>query len=563
MSYLKKPWLKYYPPNIPYEVEIPEIPVYRLIDEVIRRFGEKVSMIYYGNKIRYRELGNYINKMASVLYNLGIRKNDVVAIYLPNCPQFTICYYAIQKIGAIPMAVNFLYSQREIRHQLEDSRARCMIMIDLLYNKMKPLIDDLKIDKLILTDISYYMPYIKKKLSILLGKMPKAKLPKDEPVYFFEKLNKNEKKINYPEANVNVKEDIATLSYTAGTTGMPKGAPLTHFNVVANLVQTVSFSGDVFDSKDTEYLLAYLPFFHVYGQIVIMTGGLWKGKTLIVTLRPNFKELLKNIEKYKINLFFGVPASYSILLKYIRENKYDLSSLKICACGSDKVSQELAEEFKKLTGVDIVEGYGLTETGGGVLGVPIGGKLKRGSLGIPLPNTLVAIANIDKDEFVPVGEIGEIIVHGPQVIKHYWNDGKKYKKAFAKIAGKMWLRTGDIGYMDADGYFYFIERKKDIIKYKGYTIFPGEIEKVIKENNMIKDAAVIGINNPMYGQIIKAYIVVKDEYKGKVSKKDIIKWCKDKIAYYKIPKEIEFIDELPKNIIGKVLRRQLRGETNA
>lgn len=559
MDYLDKPWLKHYPPNVPQEVEIQKVPAYRLIDDSVKRYSENTALVYYGTKIGYGKLGNYIEKMASALHDLGIKRNSVVAIYVPNCPQFIISYYAIQKLGAIPTAVNFLFSPREIELVLRDSGAESIIMIDLLYNKLKPVINDLGINKVILTDILHFMPYLKRKLAVILRKTPKANIPKNEPVYFLEDLIKRDD-VSYPKVNIDPKKDVASIIYTSGTTGTPKGISLTHYNIVADIAQVKASSAAAFEKS--KYILSYLPFFHIYGQNVIMTGGLSMGQTLIVILRPKFEELLKYIEKYRISMLFGVPAIFRILIKLIRNGNYDLSSLRLCACGSDYTPQNLKDEWKELTGVDITEGYGLTEACPAT-GIPIGGKGKTGSIGVPLSSTMVAVADPEKDKFVKVGMEGEIIVSGPQVMKGYWNnENNEYPEAFAKIAGKRWIRSGDIGYMDNDGYFYMVERKKDIIKYKAHTIFPGEVENVLSEYEPIREVAVVGItaSEPEYGQIVKAFVVLKDEYKGTIGKDDIVKYCKDKLAIYKIPKEIEFVEELPKNVLGKVIRKELRGE---
>lgn len=555
MNYLDKPWLKNYPPDIPKEVDISEVPITQLIDESVKQNSNKVAVVFYGTKISYEKLGNYIEKMASVLHDLGIKKGSVVALYLPTCPQFIISYYAIQKLGAVPTAVSFLFSPREVGAQLEDSGAGTLIMIDLLYNKTKPIIEELGIKKVVLTDLLYFMPSYKRKLSIILRKIPKAKIPKDEPVYYLENLIKRDA-ITYPNININPKEDIASLFYTSGTTGLPKGVPLTHYNIVACLEQVKASSGDAF--SESKYLLSYLPFFHIYGQSVILTGGLSMGQTLIVILKPDFDELLRYIEKYRISLLFGVPAFYRILIERMRRGRYDLSSLKVCACGSDYAPQHLKDEWKKLTGVDISEGYGLTEACPAT-GTPIGGKDKAGSVGFPLQNTLVAAAHPEKDEFVKVGDLGELIVSGPQVMKGYWKN-EKHPNAFARIAGENWLRTGDIGFMDEDGYFYMVERKKDVIKYKGYSIFPGEVEEVVKEHQHVSEVAVVGVqaNEVEFGQIVKAFIVLKEKYRDVASKDSIISFCKDRLAAYKVPREIEFTDELPKNALGKVIRKELR-----
>jgi len=554
MKYVDKPWLKHYPGDVPHEVDVRSVPAYRLVDEAVVRYAQQTALIYYGTKISYMKLGYFIEKTASALHKQGVKKGSVVALYLPNCPQFIMAYYAVQKLGGIPTVVNLLYSPREIKLQLADSGADTVVMMDLLYNKTKPTLKELGINRVILTDIMHYMPYFKKNLARILRRMPSANISKDEQVPYFEEIIRRDN-TDYPSAEIDSKEDVATIIYTSGTTGTPKGVSITHRNLVATMTQVKAISGDVFE--EGKYLLAYLPFFHTYGQGVAMTGALSMGQILILILRPKFDELLKYIEKYRIGLLLGVPAFYRILIKLIKNGKYDLSSLKICGCGSDYLPQSLKDEWQELTGAEISEGYGLTEASG--TGVPIGGKGKTGSVGIPMPSSMVAIADPDTDRFKRVGAKGEIVITGPQVMKGYWN-GHKYADPFAEIAGEKWLRTGDIGYMDRDGYFYMVERKKNIIKYKAHAIYPGEVETIINQYEPVQEAAVIGIpaNDPEFGQFVKAFVVVKDEYKGNTSRDDIIAYCKDKLAIYKIPKKIEFIDELPKNALGKVKRKELR-----
>jgi len=560
MSYLERPWLKFYPKNIPHEVEVPEVSMTSLIDKAIRAHGSEVALIYLGTKITYSDLGRYIENLASALSKQGIKKSSVVAIYLPNCPQFVMAYYAIQKLGAIPTAVSFLYTNREIKLQLSNSGAESIIMLDLMYEKMKPLLNELCINKVMLVSMMHFLSPVKRAIGSLLGKVQKPSIPAGEPVLYLDKMLEMPS-TGYPEVEISPRDDAASIVYTAGTTGLPKGITITHYNVVASMTITDAASGDLYKSRDTQYLLAYLPFFHVYGQIVLMTGGLSMGKTLIVIPNPKFEEMLKLIDKYRIAVFFGVPASFSIMIKYIKSGKFKLNSLRMCSCGSDKLPKNVSEEFKKLTGVDITEGYGLTEACGGVAGPAIGQEVRYDTLGTPLPSTLIAIASPDKDEFVPIGEQGEILVHGPQVMKEVWKDPERTAKYFATIGGKKWLRTGDLGYMDPDGYLHFVERLKEVIKYKGFQVFPKELEKIISEHPAVAEVAVIGIDTPRDYQIIKAFIVLKEGFKG-TKKEEITEWCSRSLAPYKIPKEIEFMESLPKNRMGKVMRESLREREN-
>jgi long-chain acyl-CoA synthetase len=549
--YLDKVWLKNYPPNMPIEVKVPEVVLTQQIDESVKRNADKTALLFYGTKISYSDLGRYIEKMASALQNLGIRKNSVVALFLPTCPQFVISYYAIQKLGGIPTAVNLLFSPREIRAQLEDSKAKSIILLDELYDKTKPIIEELGIKNVILTNVTYFMPFMPK------SSMPKSNIPKDKSLLYFENMIKqNVGSIIHVE--INPKEDVASIIYTSGTTGLPKGVALTHYNIVACIEQAKIILGDALTKS--RYLLSQLPLYHIYGQIAIMTEGLLIGQTLILIQRPQFDELLQSIQKYKISLLFGVPAFYRMLIEQIKKGKYDLSSLKTCFCASDYAPQKLKDEWKALTGADILEGYGLTEAAP-VTAAVVGSKAKDRSIGFPPSSTLVAVADVEKDEFVGAGKLGEIIVHGPQVMKGYWNS-EKHPNPFITVADIVWLRTGDIGSMDEDGYFYMTERKKDIIKYKGRIIIPAEVESIISNYEPIKEVAVVGVqpSETEFGQIPKAFIVTKDEYKPTTKKDDIVNFCIDKLALYKIPKEIEFVDKLPRNNLGKVIRKDLRGE---
>ncbi|MDD1775965.1 MAG: AMP-binding protein [Candidatus Methanomethylicus sp.] len=560
MNYIEKPWLKFYPNNIPHDVTVPSIPLFKLIDNSIVKYGNKTAMIYMGTNISYTELGQYIEKAASAFNSIGIKKGSVVAIYLPNCPQFPICYYAILKLGAIPTAVSFLFTPREVRQQLSNSRAECIVMLDLMYPKTKPLLDELKINNVVLANMTYFLSSVKRTLGNMMGKIPKANIPADAPVHYFEEFMKRNS-TDYPKPEINPNADPATILYTSGTTGLPKGITLSHYNIVASMHQVMAYAGDLFESEYTNYLLAFLPFFHVYGQATIMTGGFSLGKTLIVLPNPKIEELMKLIDKYKIGLFFGIPASYSIMLKNIKSGKHKLTSLKLCPCGSDKIPKNIADEFMQLTGAKLVEGYGLTEASSGVTGPPVGGEVREGTIGIPMPSTMVAIADPDRDEFMPFGEPGEMVVNGPQVMMKVWNDEEKTAKYFSYIGGFKWLRTGDAAYMDNDGYLHFVERIKDIIKYKSYQVYPKEIEQVISSHPSVYEVAVIGVDTPEKYQIVKAYVVLKEGYKP-TCQDDILHWCSDNLAEYKVPRAIEFVNELPKNKIGKVLKKELKEKEN-
>jgi len=559
MSYLDRPWLKLYPPCINPDLEIEQVPLFSLVDDAVSQYPDRAAMIYLGTTITFRELGDYIDRTAEALISIGIKKGSVVAIYLPNCPQFAMAFYALLKIGAIPTAVSFLYTPREMKQQLSDSGAECVIMLDLIYEKQMQMLNELKIEKVILTSLVYFLPPVKRLLGRLTGKIPRFSPPPGTNPIFLEKLIEPLSGKGYQKVDVKP-SDVASISYTAGTTGLPKGIKLTHSNFVSSMKQVLEYSKG-YDLGGSNYMLSYLPFFHIYAQSIMLTSGLSMGKTLLVIPIPKFEEILSMIDKYGVSMFFGVPASYSLILKHLKRGKHSLRSLKICFTSADKMPPNVAAEFKQLTGAPMAEGYGLTETCGVALG-QLYRDQKEGSVGIPIPLTYVAIIKPDSDDFVPVGEIGEIAVCGPQVMTEVWMNPGRTAKYFANIAGKRWLRTGDLGRMDDEGWFYFTERNKDVIKYKGFQVFPKELERIIGEHPAVKESAVIGVDTKENYQVIKAFIVLKDGMKGNVDKDQIISFCSQNLAPYKIPKEIEFIDELPRNRIGKVMREALRETAN-
>lgn len=558
-SYLERPWLNLYPPNVNIDMEVEQVPLFSLVDDSILRYPDRAAMVYLGTTITYRQLGGYIDRTAEALFSMGIKKGSVVAIYLPNCPQFAMAFYALLKIGAIPTAVSFLYTPREMRQQLSDSGAECVIMLDLMYEKQMQMLSELKIEKVILTSLVCFLSPVKRLFGRLAGKIPKFTPPEGTSPPFLEQLIAPLSGKVYPKADVKP-GDVALISYTAGTTGLPKGIKLTHYNFVAGMRQVLEFSNG-YDLGKSNYLLSYLPFFHIYAQSIMLTAGLAKGMTLVVIPVPKFDEILSMIDKYAVSMFFGVPASYSLMLKHLHGDKYRLRSLRICFSGADKMPPNVMREFSQLTGAPIAEGYGLTETCGAALAQLCRGQ-KDGSVGIPLPVTYAAILNPEADEFIPVGKVGEIAVCGPQVTTEVWRNPERTAKYFATVGGKRWLRTGDIGMMDDEGWFYFVERIKDIIKYKGFQVFPKELERIMCAHPAIKEAAVIGVSAKEGYQVIKAFIVLKDGMLGKVSKEQITDFCSQNLAPYKIPKEIEFIDELPRNRLGKVMREDLREREN-
>jgi long-chain acyl-CoA synthetase len=361
-----------------------------------------------------------------------------------------------------------------------------------------------------------------------------------------------------PEVQINPREDLACLPYTGGTTGSPKGAMLSHYNLIACGTQTQIFWPIFEEGKET--VLAFLPFYHIYGQVVVMLNGISYGSTLVLFTTPDLEKILEAVESYKASIFYGVPTMYEYLKEYDKTDRVNWKRLKMITCGADTLHESTVKDWERKTGTRILEGYGLTECSAVSHTNPYG-RPKTGSFGVPLPNIKAAIIDPEKDEFLPVGEIGELILHGPNVMQGYWKKPEETKNQLIEIEGETWLRTGDLVKMDEEGYFHFYDRKKDLIKYKGYSVFAKDIEEVLYAHPQIKAAGVIGVPDPKVGQLIKAMVVLQPEARGKISEEEIIKYCAERLAHYKVPKIVEFRGELPKTDVGKISRRELREES--
>jgi long-chain acyl-CoA synthetase len=566
--YFNRPWLKFYPEGLPSEIDIPDISLIQAFDKAVEKWRNKTALIFYGKKMSYLELKDQINRFATALYDLGIRKGDTVALFLLNCPQFVIAYFGALRIGAVLTPISPVYVTPEVKHQLEDSHAETIICLDILYDFIEKANVGLK--RIILTRIDEYLPSVKKLFgkSVLKAVYQKMEIPKvqvheSENIYWFQDLIKKSQP-NPPKIEINPKEDLAALPYTGGTTGSPKGAMLTHYNVFAMQVINQTFWSYSFEKgknleEGKETVVAFLPFYHIYGQVILLISGIVRGYTLVVLTTPDLDDVLSSVGGYGATFFMGVPALYELLKDYDKIGRVDWKRLKLFISGADSLLEDTAKTWEKRTGILIHEGYGLTETSAGICVNPIG-RPKMGSFGVPLPNTMVAIAHPERAEMVLLGEIGELVVKGPQVMKGYWNRPEETKQSFVEIMGEKWLRTGDLVRMDDEGYVHFYDRKRDLIKYKGYSIFAREIEEVIKTHPKIKEAAVIGVPDPKVGANIKAVIVLQSDARGRMSEEEIVSYCQGKLAHYKIPKIIEFRGEIPRTDVGKVSRRELREE---
>jgi long-chain acyl-CoA synthetase len=560
--YLSKPWLRYYPGGVPAEIEIPQQSIPDLIDEVMEKYSRKDALIFYGKKITYRELREFVDRFATALADLGVKKGDCVALHLLNCPQYTIAYLAALKLGAVLTPISPVYTSNEVKHQLTDSRARVMVCQDILYDNVQK--SGVKLDHVILTNISEYLPWHKRLLGKgALGKVnremhvPVPEVLKGEGIHQFQDLI-GKYPPNPPKVTLEPAQDVAVLPYTGGTTGLPKAAILTHRNLMACQAQARAFWRDTLVEGE-EVVVAFLPFFHIYGQVVIMLFSLAQGFTLVLLTTPDIDDILTATDQYGASTFFGVPTMYEYLKDYEKTDRINWKKLKMIACGADTLHESTVSGWERRTGCTIMEGYGMTESSSLSHTNPLH-RPKKGSLGIPIPNLLAAVIQHDGEDFVPVGEVGELILSGPNIMQGYWNRPEETASSLIEIDGRKWLRTGDLVRMDEEGYFHFFDRKRDLIKVKGYAVFARHVEEVLYNHPQIKAAGVVGVPDPKAGALIKAYVVLQAEARGKVSEEEIIAYCKENLAHYKVPKIVEFRGELPKTDVGKVSRRELREE---
>ena len=559
--YMSKPWLKYYPEGVPPEVEVPETSVPQIFDEMADKYSGQAALIFYGKKIKYGELKKLTDRFAAALADLGVAKGETVALYLLNCPQYVIAYIGALKVGAKVTPISPVYTSQEVKHQFTDSETKTVICEDILYDNVEKT--NVELDNIILSSIGDYLPALKRAFGkSALGKaysgmhVPAPEQIQRAGLLLFKDLIKKYPAQN-PGITIDPHNDIAALPYTGGTTGLPKAAILTHSNMVSLMMQTLSF-WPIFE-EGKEMVIAFLPFFHIYGQVVVMLNGLAQGATIVLFTTPDIDAILTAMERYQASGFFGVPTLFEYLKEYEKTDRVNWKRLKLIACGADTLHQSTIEEWERRTNSKILEGYGMTETTAVSHSTPYD-RPKTGSFGVPLPNVNAAIVDVDGTEFVPVDEVGELILNGPNIMQGYWKRPESYQETFIEFDGKKWLRTGDLVRMDEEGYFHFFDRKRDLIKFKGYSVFARHVEEVLYNHPQVKAAGVVGVPDPKVGNVIKAYVVLQSEARGKVSEEEIMEFCRQNLAHYKVPGIVEFRGELPKTDVGKVSRRELREE---
>ena len=553
IRYQDKPWLKSYEKGVPETIHYEELCMPHILDRTAGKFPQNPALVFQGYTLNYRELKDMVDRFAACLAAFGIKKGDAVAILLPNVIPCVVAYFAILKIGAVTVMNNPLYTDHELEHQFNDSDSLALVTLDLLANRMIDLRPKTKIRQIVYTSIGDYLPFPKNLLFPLVAKKKKlaADVKAAQDVFKWKDCIAKYSP-NPPSATLGF-EDVAMYQYTGGTTGVSKGVMLTHANLSKQVQQISAWLPTL--KRGEEIMLGALPYFHVFGMSVSMNFAVYAGWAQILVPRPQPEPLLEAIRKFRPTFAPLVPTMYIGMLNHPDLKKTDMSCIKGAFSGSAPLPVEVIHDFEKMTGAVIVEGFGLTETTPVTHVNPFGGVRKVGSIGIPISDTEVRIVSLeDSITDVPVGERGELIVRGPQIMKGY----RGMDDETANTLRNGWCYTGDIATMDEDGYFYIVDRKKDMIISGGFNVYPRDIDEVLYQHPKVQEACSIGVPDLKRGENVKVFVVLKEGETA--TEEELIEYCKTKLAKYKLPSEIEFRKELPKTNVGKILRKQLKAE---
>ena len=552
--FMLKPWVAHYEPGVLPALDCLALPLHGLLEHTAARYPDRVSTIFFGAKLTYRALNEAANRFAHALLNLGLERGDRVALMLPNCPQFLIAFYGALKAGAVVTAMNPLYTPRELTYQLNDADAATLVTLSKFYPTVESVRDKTTLQRVIVTNLKEYFPMALRALFTLFKERKeghRVSLRREVPTFWFQDVLATSPTTGAPSVTVDP-SDTALLQYTGGTTGTPKGAMLRHSGLVANTLQIRAWLSDFREGAET--MLLVLPLFHVFGLGACMSVMVQGAGTMI--LLPQFKthDVLHALSKHRATLFPGVPSMYVALNNSPELARVDLSSLRHCFSGAAPLPQEVQQRFEAHIGGRLVEGYGLTEANACII-TPLRGTRKRGSIGIPIPEVEAKVVDVETGaQTLAPGEVGELVVRCPQQMQGYWRKADET----AEVLRDGWLYTGDIVHMDDEGFFYLVDRKKEIILSGGFNVYPRDVEEVLYLHPKVREAAVIGIADAFLGEQVKAFVVL---HEGQAATADeIIAFCREYLIVYKLPKQIEFRDSLPKTLIGKVLRRVLLEE---
>ena len=558
---MEKIWLKSYDPGVAHSMNYPNHTLQQLLDESVERYPDNIAITFPGvfndeSMMSYKELDIASNKLANALVDIGVKKGDRVALLMPNCPQFVISYYAVLRAGGIVVATNPLYSAREMEFQFNDCGAETVIVLSLFYKTVMGIKDRTSLKNVVVTNIKEYLPEQSRKAFIAFVERQEGhyvRVPKVQNIYKFQDLLRRFS--SKPPTVETSPDDVAMFQYTGGTTGLSKAAVATHRNVVANVYMMRAWSMPIGLNQGQEVVMGVMPLFHIYGMVTVLHFSVLTGSAMVLLPRFETEKVLNAINRYRPAFFPGVPTMYVAINNFPEVKKYDLRSIKACVSGAAPLPVEVQQEFEKLTGGKLVEGFGLSEAPVVVTANPLVGLRKIGSIGVPVPDVEARIMDAEiGDKEMPLGEVGELVISGPQVMKGYWNRPEETEM----VLHNGWLYTGDLAKMDEDGFFFIVDRKKDMIIAGGFNIYPRDIEEVLYEHPKVKEAVCYGVPDPYRGQTVKVAIVLKEGESA--TEEEIIEFCRSRLARYKIPKLIEFRDSLPKSLIGKVLRRVLMEE---
>jgi len=556
------PWFRHYEEGVPRTIPFPDITLPDVLDQTADRFPQRVALRFYLDArlpvpaLTYEQLQDATRRFATALFQLGVRKGDRVALMLPNCPEFVIAFYGALRIGAIPVNTNPMYVSREMREQFEDSGCETVVLLDQFYPRLREIHAATRVRRTIVVDVAETLPWYARPLVHLAQrrKGESVEVPAETDIYWFKDLLRRYPPMP-PGADLKP-SDVALLQYTGGTTGTPKGAMLTHRNLVTNSYQARAWFPRT--ATRCEIFLGAIPFFHVYGLTSVLLFGIAAGAEIVMIPRPRPVDIvLEAIQRFRATLFPGVPTLYAAINEHPRVGEYDLRSGALCVSGAAPLPREVFERFEALTGGRLVEGYGLTETSPLTHCTPLFGERRPASIGLPFPDTDARVVDMTTGAPVAPGEEGEIEVRGPQVMLGYWNRPEET----AEVFHDGWLRTGDIGRMDAEGWFYVVDRRKDMIDASGFKVLPREVEEVLLMHPKVREAVVAGVPDAYRGETVKAYVVLKPGEGA--SEEEVVEFCRLHLAAFKVPRKVDFRAELPKTMVGKYLRRVLVDEERA
>ena len=556
----ERPWLAAYDAGVPADIDVPDEPLHAALSAAAGRYPRRTAIRFFGRSLSYAELDVLANRFANVLLALGVQQGDRVALLLPNCPQMVVAYYGGLRAGAVMVPTSPLYVESELEHQLADAGASVVVCLSSLFGKVQAVRPRLPaLQRVIVTSIKDFFPTRLRLLFSLTRERRdghRVSLPGDGRTYWLMRLLSRARS---SDPNIEVKaDDLALLQYTGGTTGVAKGAMLTHRNLVANTLQVRACFVNLANPSGPDIVMGVLPLFHIYAMTTVMNFSIRGGGTMVLQPRFIVDDVLKAIQRERPHLFPGVPTMYMAINHAPHLSRYNLRSLKGAISGAAPLPREVQARFEQLTGARLIEGYGLTEASPVTHCVPFAAEHRVGTIGVPVPSTEAAIFDQETGtRRLAPGEVGELAVRGPQVMRGYWNRPDET----AQVLRDGWLFTGDLARVEPDGYFSIVDRKKDMIITGGMNVYPRDVEEPLYQHPKVKEAVAVGVPDPRWGEAVKVYLVLRDGETA--TEQEILDYCHARMARYKVPKYVEFRRELPKSLVGKVLRRQLIEEEEA